>query len=98
MGLFGGTPSAAPSAATAGNAIRLAGVVAAEEGRDAYAVLVLDGKEIVVTLRGEEITQGIRLAEVAPGHVVLERHGVRETLVLPERGGAAENASPRKDR
>jgi len=58
----------------------------------------LDGKQIVATREGEEIASGIRLAEVATDHVVLDRNGVRETLAWPEKAPAAEPAGQRVNR
>lgn len=87
----------APAAPT-GIAIRLLGVVAAVEGRNGYAIVVLDGKQIVATREGEDIAPGIRLAEVASNNVVLERNGVRESLAMPEKTPSAEPAAQRVNR
>lgn len=65
--------------------IRLLGVMAATRGASGYAVLEVDGKHVVALRRGENIAPGIRLAEVYPDHVVLERHGMMETLTWPKR-------------
>ena len=96
--LFGSVPRERIVTAATGNAIRLLGVVAAKEGRDAYAIVVLDGKEIVAARRGDEIAPGIGLAEVEPDHVVLDRNGVRESLAWPEKAGAADSAAQRTNR
>ena len=68
---------------TAGIGIKLLGVVAASGGRGGYAVMLLDAGQIVAVLEGEDIAPGVRLAEVQPNHVVLDRNGLNETLALP---------------
>ena len=96
--LFGNIQRDALAPAATSNAIRLLGVVAAREGRDAYAIVVLDGKQIVAARRGEEIVPGLRLAEVAADHVVLDRNGVRESLAWPDKAVAADNPAQRINR
>src|SRR5579859_4488605 len=96
--LFGSIQRDGSTPAPTGIAIRLLGLVAAAKGQDGYAVVVLDGKQIVATREGEEIASGIRLAEVATDHVVLDRNGVRETLAWPEKAPAAEPAGQRVNR
>ena len=96
--LFGRTQKDATAPAPTGIAIRLLGVVAAVEGRDGFAIVVLDGKQIVATREGQDIGPGIQLAKVASDHVVLERNGVRETLAWPEKTPTAEPAAQRANR
>jgi general secretion pathway protein C len=72
------------TAAPTGIAIKLLGVVAASGGRRGYAVVQLEAKQILAVLEGEDVTPGLRLAEVRPDHVILERGGVRETLTWPQ--------------
>ena len=72
-------------AAPTGIAIKLLGVVAASAGRRGYAVLQLEAKQILAVHEGEDVTPGLRLAEVRPDHVILERGGMRETLAFPEK-------------
>ena len=95
-GLFGTVPRGQAAAPT-GIAIKLLGVVAASGGRRGYAVVQLEGKQILAVHEGEDIAPGIRLAEVDADHVILERNGVRETLAWPERPGPAP-ASAQVDR
>lgn len=84
--IFGIVPRKQEAAAPAtGIAIRLLGVVAAVGDRRGYAVVQLEAKEIVAVPEGEELTPGVRVAEVHPDHVILERGGARETLAWPER-------------
>lgn len=85
--LFGTATQGAGVGGAGSGAIRLMGVVAAAGERRAYAVLRLDGKQSVAVLQGEEIVPGLRLAEVHVDRLVLERNGVRETLVWPEKVG-----------
>ncbi len=75
-------------AAPTGIAIKLLGIVAASGGRRGYAVVQLEGKQILAVHEGEDVTPGVRLAEVLPEHVILERGGVRETLAWPQKKGA----------
>jgi general secretion pathway protein C len=98
MDLFGRIQKDGNTPAPTGMAIRLLGIVAAAKGQDGYAVVVLDGKQIVATREGEDIAPSIRLAEVASDHVVLERDGVRETLAWPEKAPAAEPVGQRVNR
>lgn len=81
--LFGTAAANPVDAVTAAVGIRLLGVVAAAEGYAGYAVLQMDGRPIVAARAGAELAPGLRLAEVHPRKVVLERSGVRESLVLP---------------
>lgn len=85
-GLFGVAQKGSSAAATGSGALLLMGVVAASGGRGGHAVLRLDGKRSVAVLEGSEIAPGLRLAEVHPDHIVVERNGARETLALPEKG------------
>ncbi len=72
-----------------GSAIKLLGVVAAVGGDAGYAVVRLGAKEILAVRSGEDVAPGIRLEEVFPDRVILQRSGVRETLAWPERSKSA---------
>jgi len=93
---FGRVESNKAAAAPTGIAIRLLGVVAASGGRRGYAVVQLEAKQILAVQEGEDVTPGLRLAEVHPDHVILERSGLRETLAWPQaqRTTAANAAQP----
>ena len=91
--LFGNVARNKNTAPT-GIAIRLLGVVAAAGGRRGYAVVQLDAKRSLAVREGMDVAPGVRLAEVHPNHVILERGGVRETLALPEQRAAATPAAP----
>jgi general secretion pathway protein C len=80
--LFGVAPAAAAPAATP---IKLLGVAAATTGGRGHAIVQLDSRHPVVARENDEIGPGIRLAEIHPDHVVLERNGARETLAWPVR-------------
>ena len=90
-GLFGGAPLLSKGAATTGIAIRLLGIVAATGGGDGYALVQLDTNQIRAVREGENIAPGIRLAEVRPDHVILDRGGIPETLALPAKSSALES-------
>ena len=90
---FGRAERKQNSAAPTGIAIRLLGVVAASGGRRGNAVVQLDAKRILAVQEGEEFAPGIRLAEVHPDHLILERGGARETLAWPERRTPAASAA-----
>lgn len=94
LGLFGSAPSGVAVAAPTGIAIRLLGIVAATQGGRGYAAVQLQARDIVAVREGEDIAPGIRLAEVAPRHVILERGGIRETLALPKQVPASPQAPP----
>ena len=92
--LFGFAQPHAPLAAAAGPDISLSGVAAASGGGRGYAIMQLDGKEILAVPEGGNIASDVRLAEVHPDHVVVERNGAREILVWPEKRPLAETAIP----
>lgn len=94
LGLFGSAPTGGTVAAPTGIAIRLLGIVAATQGGQGVAALQLEGKDIVAVQEGEDIAPGLRLVEVAPRHVILERGGIRETLPLPKPVAAPPTAAP----
>jgi general secretion pathway protein C len=93
-GLFGNLERGRNIVAPTGIAVRLLGVVAASGNRRGYAMLQNEAKQILVVLEGEDISPGIRLAEVAADHVVLDRGGFRETLVWPKKPPATEPMVP----
>ncbi|OGA89524.1 MAG: hypothetical protein A3G27_03335 [Betaproteobacteria bacterium RIFCSPLOWO2_12_FULL_66_14] len=101
-GAFGRVERNKNSATPTGIAIKLLGIVAASGGRRGHAVVQLDAKQILAVHEGEDVAPGVRLAEVLPDHLILERGGVRETLAWPEKKGsaslsakAAESVAPR---
>ena len=96
--LFGSIPKGGSAPAPTGIAIRLLGVVAALKGRVGYAIVVLDGKQIIATREGQDIAPGIRLEGVAADHVVLDRNGVRESLAWPDKTPVAEPPAQRVPR
>jgi general secretion pathway protein C len=91
--LFGNVPRNQAAAAPTGIAIRLLGVVAASGGRRGYAVVQLEGKQILAVHEGEDLAPGIRLAEVDANQVILDRNGLRETLAWPQRQGSAPSSA-----
>lgn len=92
--LFGIVEGPRGAAAPTGLAIELLGVVAASGGRPGYAVLRLDAKEILAVRAGDELAPGIRIEQVFPDHVTLERGGTRETLAWPEKQTTAKPITP----
>jgi general secretion pathway protein C len=56
-------------------------------------VVQLDAKQILAVHEGDDVAPGVRLAEVHPDHVILERGGTRETLAWPEKRGTAASAA-----
>lgn len=82
--LFGIAQREQNGATAASVTVHLLGVVADAGNRKGYAVLRVDEKQTLAVPQGEDIAPGILLAEVHPYHVILERHGLRETLALPE--------------
>lgn len=93
-GLFGKLPQ---DRASTGSAIGLLGIIAASGNGSGYAIMRFAEQPARPVKEGEEIAPNIRLAEVHPGQVVLERSGIFETLALPEKKTSAESiASPLK--
>ena len=93
-GLFGAAPRNADTMARTGLAIKLLGTVAATRGRRGYAVLQVDAKESLAVREGEDVTPGVRLAEVHADRVVFERNGARETLAWPEANSTTRQKLP----
>lgn len=90
--VFGRVERGRNGASPTGIAIKLFGIVAASSGRRGYAVVQLDAKQILAVHEGDDVTPGVRLAEVLRDHVILERAGVRETLGWPEKKGSTSSA------
>lgn len=93
--LFGALPQTASAAAPTGMAIKLLGVVAGSRGRPGYALIQLDDKKSLAVGEGKEIVAGLRLAEVHADHAIVERNGIRETLVWPKKHPTAESPAVR---
>jgi general secretion pathway protein C len=81
--LFGGSSLDRAATAVAGSSIKLLGIAAATGGRPGYAIVQLEARHSATVREGNDIAPGIRLAEVRPDHVVLDRNGARETLAWP---------------
>lgn len=91
--LFGIAAASSVSGITAQAAlpnVRLLGVFAGSPG---FAILELDGKRQVGLATGQEIARGVKLAEVAIEHVVIERGGVRQQVQLEGSASATRNAA-----
>ena len=84
-GLFGSATQVPGAAAAAPGTIRLLGIVAASRGRHGHAVLRLDARRTLAVQQGEDVEPGLRLAEVYADRIILDRNGVRETLVWPDK-------------
>lgn len=93
--LFGALPQAAGTAASTGITVKLLGVMAGSGGRPGYALLQLDDKKSLAVGEGKEIVAGLRLAEVHADRAIVERNGVRETLVWPKKHPAVESPAAR---
>jgi general secretion pathway protein C len=92
--LFGVAQHNPVTPATIGLAVDLLGVIAAERNGQGYALVRLDKKKTLVVRAGEDLSPGIRLAEVFPGHVVVQRNGISETVLLPQKHPPALPDSP----
>lgn len=88
-GLFGNAEQDQVGSSPTGG-IKLLGIVAATTGRHGYAVVRLEPRAILTVREGEDIAPGLRLAEVAADHLILERGGTRETLGWPAKSASAE--------
>lgn len=84
-----GVPAAVPASSVAEVAVlpnaRLMGVFSAKTGKSGFAVLKLDDKRQVGVAAGESVAPGVRLVEIHPDHVLLERSGVRQRVNLEEK-------------
>jgi general secretion pathway protein C len=88
--LFGKVDQDQGNSSPTGIRIRLLGIVAAATGQRGYAVVRLEPRTILTVREGDEVAPGLRLAEVAADHVILERGDTRETLGWPPRTSSAE--------
>lgn len=61
---------------------RLLGVFAAGGKQTSFAVMQVDGGHQMGVAQGEEVAQGTKLVEVHADHVVLERGGARQSVML----------------
>ncbi|MEI7679652.1 MAG: type II secretion system protein N [Betaproteobacteria bacterium] len=82
--LFGGSAQNPLPATASGPVVRLTGVAAAGSG-ESYAVLQIDAGRAITVREGADIMPGIRLLQVMPSGIAIERHGRRETIALPEK-------------
>jgi general secretion pathway protein C len=82
--LFGQAPGNAHAAAPSALAITLLGVMAARPPDSGYALLRLDAGKTRLVRAGDNLAPGIRVEQVLPQEVILQRHGVRETLAWPQ--------------
>lgn len=106
QGLFGAVLRDGNAAAPTGSAIKLLGVVAAAADQRGYALIQLNAKQILVVHEGEELAPGVRLAEVYPDHVILQRNGTdagadagaRETLTWPGKHAAVKALAPQTNK
>ena len=87
--LFGKPAVQAGARASSGIEIQLLGSVAATPGHTGYALLRSEPRQTLTVREGDEILPGIRLAQVAADHVMVERSGVREMLAWPVKTAAA---------
>lgn len=87
--MFGNVEGGAARIAPAAGALKLLGVVAASGGLAAYALIRTETRQSIAVRAGDEISPGLRLAEVRTDRVILARGELRETLVLPEPGTVA---------
>lgn len=84
--LFGQAVSA--NAAASGMAlpnVKLVGVFAGGAGQAGFAILKLDDKRQLGVAVGEEVASGIRLVEVHPDFVLLDRAGVRQQVDMEQK-------------
>ena len=67
-----------------GTAYTLLGIAAANGGRPGHVVLRIDGARTAVVREGEEISPGVKVAEVRSDRVVVDENGARRTLEWPK--------------
>jgi general secretion pathway protein C len=74
--------------------IRLVGVIASTGSNAGYALVRYAEQPVRTVREGGEIAPGIRLAEVHPEKIVIDRGGIQETVVLPKKLPPEPTASP----
>jgi general secretion pathway protein C len=84
-----GEAAARENAARQSVALTLLGIASASGRKPGYSLLRVDGTRTLVVREGEEITPGLKVAEIHPDRVVLDRGGARETLAWPVRSTTA---------
>lgn len=62
--------------------VQLLGIFAASAGKKGFAILKLDDKRQLGVAEGEEVATGTRLVAVKDDHVLLERAGVQQRVLL----------------
>lgn len=92
-GTLAATPAALPDPPSEPLNVKLSGVFAATGVKPAYAILNVDGAGEQAVKAGDELKEGIVLKEVHAGHVVLNRDGALEKVVLE--ASLARPAAPR---
>ncbi len=80
--LFGVVSEANSAAAAVLPNVKLVGVFAPDSGSDGFAVLSLDEQHQVGVVAGGTVAPGVKLLEVHPDHVVLDRSGVHQRIEL----------------
>lgn len=96
--LFGVAQKSAGTMASTGLAIKLLGVIAADRDREGYAVIQIEPRETVAVRENENVVPGVRVVEVLPDRVILERDGQRETLTWPPKPSAPNPVKPARTR
>ncbi len=86
-----GDPSLAP--ATSAN-LTLAGTLAGREPEHGWAIIGASGQAARVYATGASLPGGAKLAAVYPDRVILDRGGVRESLLLPRLSGGGGTVMP----
>jgi general secretion pathway protein C len=80
--LFGAAAPGEASTPSAAGGLRLKGVIAPTPGVEASAIFSVGaGKDVAVYI-GREVQPGVKLVEVNPDHVIVERAGVRGRVDL----------------
>lgn len=85
--LFGAAEARTETASARATALdlKLRGVFSGRAGQPALAIVGVDGEDQAVA-SGDEVVPGVVLDAVAPDHVILLNHGVRERLDLDPLG------------
>jgi len=86
-----GDPSSAP--VTSAN-LTLAGTLAGTDPSTGWAIIGASGQSARVYATGASLPGGAKLAAVYPDRVILDRGGVRESLVLPRLSGSSGGYAP----
>lgn len=91
-----GAPAPSAAAAAPVSDIRVIGLFAG--GHRPAALLVIGSQNPVAAIAGETIAPGLKLVSVADDHIVIQRNGMDEKIMLTGSTAAVQQKNQRKER